>query len=302
MSDATFEAIFIMVEDFCVETNRAASQMFGYTYEELIGIQETDILAEGWKEILGKKKLSGYSKSYEVLAKHKDGSVFWAEFQGKMYEYQGQKAQISAVRNISDRKAAEALAKDTESYYSTLFELSPGGILLEDGRGNILDANSAFCRMMHYERYEIIEKQIHELAHPDNRSKVDGNIKRILAGETINLIEKSIKKDGSECFIHLNEQKITLPNGEQGIISVAQDITSQMKIEQALRESEMRLAMTIRSAQLGTWDENFESGTVLRNERWAEMLGYTLDEIEPTKQFWLDLIHPDDYHKTQVFT
>lgn len=64
--------------------------------------------------------------------------------------------------------------------------------------------------------------------------------------------------------------------------------------EDALRESEQRLALVLDGSRQGIWDWNLETGEVIRNERWAEMLGYTLREIEFSVMQWKDLIHPDD--------
>ena len=46
-----------------------------------------------------------------------------------------------------------------------------------------------------------------------------------------------------------------------------------------LPEIEERLKFVLEGSQLGFWDWDLESGGVKRNERWAEMLGYTLEEV-----------------------
>ena len=55
-----------------------------------------------------------------------------------------------------------------------------------------------------------------------------------------------------------------------------------------------RLALVLAGSQQGFWDWDIRTGEVRRNERWAEILGYTLEEIEPTVRQGEDLIHPDD--------
>ncbi len=50
LSDATFEAIFISENGICIETNQMATEMFGYEYDELIGIFGTDVIAAESKE------------------------------------------------------------------------------------------------------------------------------------------------------------------------------------------------------------------------------------------------------------
>jgi len=62
----------------------------------------------------------------------------------------------------------------------------------------------------------------------------------------------------------------------------------------ALQESEEHLRLVLEGAELGFWDWDILSGTVKRNEQWANMLGYTYDEIQNTTQQWTDFIYPED--------
>src|SRR5215475_2495893 len=48
-----------------------------------------------------------------------------------------------------------------------------------------------------------------------------------------------------------------------------------------LRESEERLERALRGSNLGTWDWNIKTGEVVFNSRWAEMRGFSLDEVRP---------------------
>jgi PAS domain S-box-containing protein len=70
--------------------------------------------------------------------------------------------------------------------------------------------------------------------------------------------------------------------------------SKQKKAEQALKESEKRLELALKGAELGTWDWNVKTGEVKFNQRWAEILEYSLDEIEPHVRSWEKLVHPDD--------
>jgi len=60
------------------------------------------------------------------------------------------------------------------------------------------------------------------------------------------------------------------------------------------RQDLERLTLVLAGSQLGIWDWDIRSGEVRRNERWAEILGYTLEQIEPTVMQGEDLVHPDD--------
>jgi PAS domain S-box-containing protein len=58
---------------------------------------------------------------------------------------------------------------------------------------------------------------------------------------------------------------------------------------------ERRLQYIIDGTRIGTWEWNVQTGETIFNERWAEMVGYTLDELAPVSiETWGRLAHPDD--------
>lgn len=58
------------------------------------------------------------------------------------------------------------------------------------------------------------------------------------------------------------------------------------------------LQLALDSAQMGTWDFNFETHTRFINQRTAHMLGFAPEDVSPsTLETWVELIHPDDLHK-----
>lgn len=61
-----------------------------------------------------------------------------------------------------------------------------------------------------------------------------------------------------------------------------------------LRQSEERFELALNGADLAAWDWNIKTGSVIFNERWAQMRGYTLSEIKPHVDSWLTGIHKDD--------
>ena len=75
-------------------------------------------------------------------------------------------------------------------------------------------------------------------------------------------------------------------------------IQKRQVVEQALREREEQLSLAIAGSGVGLWDWMVKTGEVVFNQRWAEMLGYNLEELGPlTIGTWRKLIHPADLEK-----
>jgi len=82
------------------------------------------------------------------------------------------------------------------------------------------------------------------------------------------------------------------------VIKAIQNERSKLEIEHKLDESSKRLNSIIIGANIGTWDFNLITGKVDVNERWADIVGYTLEEIgEMSIDIWNTCCHPDDLMK-----
>lgn len=205
---------------------------------------------------------------------------------------------IIAFRNNLRRNTASLQA--SERRFRMLIEQAPEGIVVFDAdKGQIVDVNSAAERLFACSRRELLQgdlERFYTQDQPDGRpvevSKRE-NIQRVLSGEVVQ-VERTITSADANffwCELHL----ALLPSEQEKLIrGIFIDITERKKAEQALKESEERLQLVMEGSQLGYWDWNIETGEVRRNKHWAEMLGYTLQEIEDNVQQWTDLHHPDD--------
>ena len=175
------------------------------------------------------------------------------------------------------------------------FRTSPDSINLNRASdGMYIDINEGFTKIMGYAREEVIGKTSLELniwEDPDDRIRLVEGLKA--TGYVENMEARFVGKDGNE-RVGLMSARILNANGESIILSITRDITDRKRDEEALLESEERLKLILDGSQLGTWDWDIVTGEVKRNARWAEMIGYTLPEIESSIDHWADLIHPDD--------
>lgn len=78
------------------------------------------------------------------------------------------------------------------------------------------------------------------------------------------------------------------------LLGAFQDVTEQYRQRQAVQEQAQRLELTVRSANIGTWDWDLPSGRIMFNDVAQTMLGYAPGEWSPHVRQWEQIIHPDD--------
>jgi len=107
LSEAAFEAIFISEQGVCIEQNKQAQLMFGYSDQEALGRYGTEWIAPEDRDLVMQNMLKGYEEPYEVAALRKDGTTFPALIHGKMMHYKGRGVRVTSLRDITERKRTE---------------------------------------------------------------------------------------------------------------------------------------------------------------------------------------------------
>lgn len=79
------------------------------------------------------------------------------------------------------------------------------------------------------------------------------------------------------------------------------DISEYVRLERDLLEGRQALQNALDGTRAGLWDWHIASGAISFNERWAEIAGYTLEELQPVDiQTWNRLCHPDDLQNSDL--
>jgi diguanylate cyclase (GGDEF)-like protein/PAS domain S-box-containing protein len=66
-------------------------------------------------------------------------------------------------------------------------------------------------------------------------------------------------------------------------------------ISNSKSDNEERLELVINAADVGVWDWQVQTGALTFNKRWADIIGYSVQELQPmTYDTWANFVHPDD--------
>jgi PAS domain S-box-containing protein len=304
--ESSDEAILSKDTDLRITSwNRAAERMFGYKASEAIGQSVRLIIPENRlnedQAMMQRIQKSRKVERFESERLRRDGTVFPVSLTvSPIHDAADTVVGVSTVmRDISERKRIE----EERQVFLSFFENSPDFIAIGDPNSKPVYINPAGLKMVGLPLdHPVKDTEASKYFPPDQRPFVTDVI--------VPSIIKHGRWQGETYFRHWQtEEPIPISansfmvrdpkTGRRlGMGTIARDISDVRRAQDQLRESEERLERALRGGSLGTWDWNIKTGEVIFNSRWAEMRGFSRDEVRPHVDSWSSTVHPDDWPDT----
>ncbi len=234
LSEASFEAIFISANGICIEQNLMAEKMFGFTIEEAVGKPGLEWLIPEDRERVRKYIAEDNEEPYESIGLRKDGSTFPCLVHGRTMFYREKNVRVTSVTDISERKRAEELLKESEQRYHTVLKQSLEAIYMYDVETqHVVEANLTFLNLLGYTQEEINSLTLFDIVAHD-RVEVETYQQNILSSRGISMGERRWRrKDGTTVQVEVTANKIEL-GGRNIIFLVGRDITERKRTEEKI--------------------------------------------------------------------
>ena len=212
----------------------------------------------------------------------------------------GRLVRLEIASDITRHKVIEKTLAQEMSLLSQAEAVSHMGswrLLLENGKVSWSDEMFNIFGIRKTIFDQNAETLIETLIYPEDREKFKEMLSTVIQKNLPQQMDYRIMRpDGSIRWIHNFGEPEYDENGRNvAIAGYIQDITEQREKEEALLNYQKRLERIIEGTRAGTWEWNIQTGETIYDERWAEIIGYTLDELAPVSiRTWEDLVHPDD--------
>ncbi len=201
---------------------------------------------------------------------------------------------LTLERQVAERTAdLDTARRDLQ----TLLDAMPSMIGYWDKSLHNRVANHAYTTWFGVPHGELTGKSMVELLGPEIFARNKPFVDAVLRGEP-QRFERAIPRPDGRGMRHSLAHYLPDLRGDevQGFYVIVHDITEVVESRQALAVERERLANIIKGTSAGTWEWNALTDEVRVNERWAEMLGYTREELGPMDTPALErLAHPDDW-------
>ena len=237
------DAVILHSDGKIIYVNPAGQKLIGAQYpEEMVGKPVLDFIDPKSRDTVSeniRKDLDGEkSPTMELEMLRLDGTSVTVEGRGVKTLIGGKSAVLVAIRDITARKRAEIVVRESEQKYRAIVENTIDAIYIHDFEGTIIDVNENACRMVGYERDELIGANLSKIdcgwSLPVNRDLED-----LLKRSSIVFERENIHRKGAVIPVEVRVQIVNREN--KGIChAFVRDITERKAKEDALRTSEER--------------------------------------------------------------
>ncbi len=283
------DAIFILdLEGRLVDANQRATEMLGYTREEIPTLSMRDVSAQrGESDNVLRRLLSGETlPPYERLFWKKNGELVPVELHVTViHDPEGRPFRVQSIaRDITERKRAEEILRQERDRAQQYLDVAGAMFVAIDADQTISLVNRKACQVLGYTEQELLGKNWFDTCLPE---RVRGEIKSVFDGlmtgevEPLEYFENPIRTAGGEERV-IAWHSVVLRDAAghiTGTLSSGEDITERRQAEKALQEQLHFLQQLIDAIPVPIFYKGVDGRYLGCNRAFGERVGYPKEEI-----------------------
>ena len=293
------EAYWITEDARFLYVNDQACRALGYTREELLTMSLFDIDPFFTEELLRESQLvlqPGNNRILETYHRTKSGSLYPVEVRASLVEFGQQTVSCAFARDITERKRTELTLLESERRFREMLSTVRQVALMLDVHGNVTFCNDFVLELTGWRREEVLGRNWFKCFLPKDISEHVGAIftTAIKQGTVPAHFENEIiTRQGERRLIVWSNTVLRDEHGQViAIASLGNDITERKRMEEALRESEVRARTIADFCPIGLFMADPTGRIVYDNEAARRVLACAPNEALDNN--WVKAIHPDD--------
>ncbi len=212
------DIILLMSENgIILDANERAFEAYGYPCAELIGMDASKLFDSEGQGSLDRRSIDFWTCQdgcpHETVHRRADGSLLPLEVNIGMIEMEGGKCLQAILRDITERKRAEADLREREAKYRAVIEAQADGFWMVDSEGRLLEVNDAYVCSSSYSREELLAMRVFDLEARETPADTAAHLAKVM-GEGSDLFETMHRrKDGTVWQAEINAAYLPIADG-----------------------------------------------------------------------------------------
>lgn len=240
-----------------IDINEGFTKLTGYTREDAIG--KTSLELNVWNDPEDRDSLvqllmaDGKAENLEARFKRKNGQVGFGLMSASLITINQEKIILSITRDITDRRQAGEILRETEMKYRELAESLPQVIFEVDLKGDLTYINRNAYALFGYSPEEV-EKgfNILQVIVPEDRDRVAGDIIRNIEGHKLGRQEyTAVRKDGTRFPVGVHANSFQRGQNTTGVRGILIDLTESKRAEKEKKKLELQLQQAQKMEAIG---------------------------------------------------
>jgi diguanylate cyclase (GGDEF)-like protein/PAS domain S-box-containing protein len=289
-------AVIVNVEGRIVFVNTATSRLAGLLPEKVIGQDVFDFIHPDYHAIARERIRWVIEKDMdapfiEEKFVGKGGRVVDGEIASIPFSYEGRRAMLSVILDVTEKKKALRELEESERNHRLMVESLQEGLGIVDENENFVAVNPAYCIITGYSRDEMLRMNLRDLIPGEDMQKILTETDKRRYGAVSAYEFRMRRKDGEIRHCQVSVTPWMDETGYRGAIGLVLDQTDRKLAQDALKVSEEKYRSLFEHANEAVFVAQ-DGRLRLVNPKTVEMLGRPLDDI--IEKPFVDFIHADD--------
>ena len=199
------------------------------------------------------------------------------------------------------REVAENAMRSTFATLRAMSEASPLGMFFADGSGACLQSNADFARLAGISESELLGNGWLSTLHPDDRDRVAAAWAiAVKTGTPFVSMHRFAHRDGKVVWTSMQSAKMSDGGQLIGYACSIEDISARREADEALRNAEERLQLTLEISHLALFDWHVPSGEMFLSGPWNALTGRDMQAPTTTARRLNELVHVSDRETVRV--
>jgi PAS domain S-box-containing protein len=286
--------------------SKRAEEIFGWTEEEYKQLEQSGYSLIHLEDQSYTKDILGGALRNQVMFRNytKNGKVLWCNWFNTVLKDEAGNVNtvMSLVQDITDQKLNQEKVAGNEKRFRSLIENIADCIVVSDANSRILYQSPSVERILGYNAEERINQSLQDFINPNYKEEYDKLFISIFNNPGIpHPFEFPFRtKTGTYVWLEGIVTNLLYDPNVQGVVANYRDITQRKVLNDVLKEYHDRYEIVSKATNDAIWDWDIESDVEIWNHGTETIFGYTKREVDSSRTWWKERIHPLDYQRVNA--